>query len=295
MGMRGDKMDCLLSIVIANYNYGRFLGDALKSVRSQADAVNNQRLVVDGQLVELIVCDAASSDNSVEVIKANEMSLYWWCSEKDKGQSDAFNKGFDHSTGKYLTWLNADDLLVKGSLKKIVKALCAHPDCQWFTGNGFRFLQDGTVLECKWGPNIYPKFLQRKYSPIVTFGPTSFFTRTIYEQVGKLDVDFHYAMDMDLWIKFIMAGIRQRRINAYCWAFRMHEASKTAEFDSHKVVGVAKQKLEGEKRLCCERSGYKMSKLMYWFCVIFRFLDGSLLMAFYKRLTFKSFDLAYAS
>lgn len=282
-------MACLLSIVVANYNYGRYLGDALKSVISQAEAVEGRRLIVDGQLVELIVCDASSTDNSVEIIKANESSLYWWCSEKDKGQSDAFNKGFDHSTGKYLTWLNADDLLVKGSLKKIVKTLSEHPDCQWFTGNGFRFLQDGTVLECKWGPNFYPTFLQRSDSPIVTFGPTSFFSRMIYEQVGKLDVDFHYAMDMDLWIKFMMAGVKQRRINAYCWAFRMHEASKTAEFDSHKVGGGAKQKLEEEKRLCCTRAGYKMSRLVYWTCIFFRLMDGSLVVGLINRFLFKKY------
>lgn len=284
-------MNCLLSIVVANYNYGRFLGDALKSVISQADAVEGRRLIVDGQLVELIVCDAASTDNSIEVIKANESNLYWWCSEKDRGQSDAFNKGFDHSTGKYLTWLNADDLLVKGSLKKIVSALVRHPECHWFTGNGFRFLNDGTVVECKWGPNWYPRFLQRKSSPIVSFGPTTFFARTIYEQVGKLDVEFHYAMDMDLWIKFIMAGIKQHRINTYCWAFRMHEASKTAEFDTHKVVGGAKDRLSEEKRLCSARAGYKMSRLMYWLCILFRFFDGSLIRSFYNRYTFRRYTI----
>ena len=49
----------LLSIVIANYNYGRFLEDAIKSVIAQEV----------GDKVELIICDAASTDNSVEIIK----------------------------------------------------------------------------------------------------------------------------------------------------------------------------------------------------------------------------------
>ena len=47
----------LLSIVIANYNYGRFLEDAIESVIAQDM----------GEQVELIVCDAASTDNSVEI------------------------------------------------------------------------------------------------------------------------------------------------------------------------------------------------------------------------------------
>ena len=49
----------LFSIVIANYNFGRFLEDAIQSVIAQDM----------GDQVELIICDAASTDNSVEVIK----------------------------------------------------------------------------------------------------------------------------------------------------------------------------------------------------------------------------------
>lgn len=282
-------MECLLSIVIANYNYGRFLGEAIQSVVSQIDGVDHGRLIVNDICIELIICDAGSTDNSVGIIKAHASKLYWWCSEKDRGQSDAFNKGFDHSTGKYLTWLNADDLLVPGSLDHIIKALKAHPSCHWFTGNYFRFLQDGTVIECKWGPNWYPQFLQRKDAPIVSFGPTTFFSRTIYERAGRLDIDFHYAMDMDLWVKFIMLGVKQRRINAYCWAFRMHEMSKTAEFNEHKVDNIAKMKLEREKQLCCQRAGYQMSKVVYWLSLLARIFDGSLIYGQYKRLTFRKF------
>ena len=284
--------ECILSVVIANYNYGRFLEEAMCSIFSQVEGVSDGRLMVDGEDVELLVCDAGSTDNSVDIIKQHADKIFWWCSEKDKGQSDAFNKGFDHSTGKYLTWLNADDLLVNGALRKIVKALRQHPECDWFTANGFRFLQDGTVMECKWGPNWYPSFLQRNNSPIVCFGPTAFFTRRIYEQVGKLDVNFHYAMDMDLWIKFIMAGIKQRRLNVCCWAFRMHADSKTAEFGDHKVEKAAKKNLESEKQLCSSRAGYRMSRLVYWLCLLFRVLDGSLAYGFFRRLTFKRFNIS---
>ena len=49
----------LVSVVIANYNYGRYLEDAIKSVIVQGV----------GDEVELIICDAASTDNSVDIIK----------------------------------------------------------------------------------------------------------------------------------------------------------------------------------------------------------------------------------
>ena len=139
----------LFSIVIANYNFGRFLEDAIRSVIAQDM----------GEQVELIICDAASTDNSVEIIKKyaqglppntlrsewnnpssesklNDVNLItWWCSEKDGGQSAAFNKGFAHARGRFLTWLNADDLLLPDSLRSIADAIHDNPTCQWFVGN----------------------------------------------------------------------------------------------------------------------------------------------------------------
>ena len=64
--------DIKLSVVIANYNYGRFLEDAIRSVLTQLGSGH----------VELIVCDAASTDNSVEIIKqfttkTTNITIYW--------------------------------------------------------------------------------------------------------------------------------------------------------------------------------------------------------------------------
>lgn len=161
--------------------------------------------------------------------------ISWWCSEKDKGQSDAFNKGFAHARGKYLTWLNADDIMPKGCLQKVVRELERHPDCEWFTGNLYRFTEDGRVVECAWGPNYLPKWLQSRGQPVAVYGPSTFFMKELFERVGGMKLYQNFMMDTDLWMRFIVAGVKQRRINCFCWAFRMHEESKTAEYGEHKL------------------------------------------------------------
>ena len=267
----------LLSIVIANYNYGRFLEEAIQSVLSQS--CNDY---------ELIIVDGGSTDNSVEIIKKYEDKIAWWVSEKDKGQSDAFNKGFAHARGKYLTWLNADDIMPNGCLKKIVRELDRHPDCEWFTGNMFRFCEvselvgDGVsgledegqpinaithkpnnrfnIVESPWGPNYLPRFLQGKGMPIAVYGPATIFTKRIFDAAGGMKLHQNFMMDTDLWLRFVMMGVKQRRINCFCWAFRMHVDSKTAEFGDHKLSPEQRAKFEAERKASMRQRGISRAR-----------------------------------
>ena len=163
-------MNPLLSIVIVNYNYGRFLEAAIQSVLHQKVPE-----------IELIIVDGGSSDNSVEIIKKHEGNIAWWVSEPDRGQSDAFNKGFAHARGKYLTWLNADDMLVPRCLAHVISALRKYPNCEWFTANFYRIDKEGNRTESFWGPHYYPLFLQRRNSPLVSYGPSTFFSKKQFD------------------------------------------------------------------------------------------------------------------
>ena len=302
----------ILSIVIANYNYGRFLEEAILSVLRQADSA-----------VELIVVDGGSTDNSVEIIRkyagekvvvgvsperselrsrryagcrsrtAEGQKISYWVSEPDKGQSDAFNKGFAKARGKYLTWLNADDVLVPGALAAVVRELTAYPECEWFTGNFYRFIDEtGRISEVGWGPHIYPKWMQRRNSPIVSFGPSTIFAKSLWERIGRIDESIHLMMDTDLWMRFIVAGVKQRRIAKFIWAFRMHEDSKTAEFGAHKLDNARAQKFNEERRRSVARTGYKVSPFWRFAVIALRLADGSLLRRWYLMQTMKRHQIA---
>jgi len=266
----------LLSVVISNYNYGRYLEAAMRSVLDQSE--ND---------VELIVIDGGSSDNSVDVIRRYADRIAYWVSEEDKGQSDAFNKGFAVAKGKYLTWLNADDVMPKGALAKICRELKAHPDCEWFTGNFYRFTEDGHVVSCVWGPNCLPKFLQTRGQPVAVYGPATFFTKELFDRMGGMKVEQNFMMDTDLWMRFIVAGVKQRRINCFCWAFRMHEASKTAEFGDHRLSKAQLAKFDAEREMSRKMVGYHLSRVNLWAIRLFRMLDGSAVRSYILQKTFK--------
>ena len=297
----------LLSIVIANYNYGRFLEEAIRSVIVQDMS----------DKVELIICDAASTDNSVEIIKkyANGLPpstsysdwqlmtngqqfttrfstpnsspppfITWWCSEKDCGQSAAFNKGFSHASGEWLTWLNADDLLLPGTIAAFASISSRHPKAKWVTGNMLSF--DSTtriVLDVNWGPHIQPPLLKRRKAFREVYGPTTFFKKTLYDEIGPVDENLHYAMDSEYWARLTMAGIRQTRLNHICWGFRIHPESKTEGTQSQEVM--AKRQKEAEYWITKTKYGFRqrLSNPCYLLWILWRIFDGSWIVRMYHK------------
>lgn len=266
-----------VSIIIANYNYGHLLSFALDSILAQDD-----------DDFEIIVVDGGSTDNSVEVIRKYEAHISWWISEPDHGQSEAFNKGFKHAKGKFLTWLNADDLLLPGTILAVKTALRNHPEASWATGNMVRFLhQNGEIIEAPWGPHYLPKWLQGKGRVTISFGPSTFWSRDSYNQIGPINENLHYAMDFDYWTRLNHAGYLQVRVNHFCWGFRMHEVSKTAEFGLHHKSEKENKEISRENNSIAEALNYHPSMMWRFLGLLMRFLDGSMVVALKNRFLVK--------
>lgn len=268
-----NKYNPFFSIVIANYNFGRFLPAALDSIINQ-----------DCDDYEIIVCDGDSQDNSVDVIKQYSSHIAWWVSEQDSGQSEAFNKGFAHSKGKFLTWLNADDILLPGTLSAVKNALTSHLNASWATGNFVRFLNsDGTIIEAPWGPNYLPGWLQGPGRQTIFFGPTTFWSREVYDNIGPIDETLRLTMDVDYWYRIDSAGYKQIRVNHPCWGFRMHENSKTAEFDGHEKTESNKVLMLREKEYIVKKNNYHPKKKWRYIGLIMRCFDGSMFRAMMNK------------
>jgi glycosyltransferase involved in cell wall biosynthesis len=91
----------LISIIMPVFNGGATLAEAIASVARQK--YDN---------IELIVIDGASSDNTLDIILANEDTIDVWTSEPDLGVYDAMNKGVDLANGDWLYFLGSDDALL---------------------------------------------------------------------------------------------------------------------------------------------------------------------------------------
>lgn len=202
-----------ISIIVPSYNQGRYLEETFQSIiRQQYDNV------------EVIVMDGGSTDGSVDIIKKYEKYIAYWQSQKDNGQSAAINEGFNRATGEFVTWLNSDDVLLKGALHAVDKTIKANPTINWFLGNLLwmdkygHIIRSGKVENDRWWWN--------RHYLLSNGGPTAFMRKTTLQSIGWLREDFHYMMDTELWCRFIANGYPFVRIRQYCWGLRLHEEAK---------------------------------------------------------------------
>lgn len=100
-----------ITIITPSLNQGQFIEATILSILSQKYPN-----------LEYIVMDGGSSDNTLDILRSYSDRVRW-LSEKDKGQTNAINKGLRMASGEILAYLNADDLLLPGTLEKVAKKI----------------------------------------------------------------------------------------------------------------------------------------------------------------------------
>lgn len=202
----------LVSIVTPSFNQARFLRRTVDSVLGQ-----------DYPHVEYIVIDGGSTDGSVEVLRSYGDRLRW-LSERDRGQSDAINKGFARSSGTIRAYLNSDDVLWPGAIRTVVEHFERHPDWDLVYGNAYHIDADDRILD------RYPTArydLGRLLQNCFICQPAAFWRSRIARRVGPFSANLHYAMDLDYWLRIDRAGGRLMHVPEVLACSRVHPATKT--------------------------------------------------------------------
>jgi len=209
----------LISIVTPSFNQAKYLRQTMESVLTQ-----------DYPNIEYIVIDGNSMDGSQETICEYEDQLAYWESIQDEGQTDAINKGFAKASGKYLAWLNSDDVYQPGALSEAVTYLESHPDVGIVYGDCTFIDADGRVIGRFPAAQTDYERLRRGYVHIPQ--QASFFRRDLWQKVGPLDPSFYFAMDYDLWVRLAREAPLVY-LPGHVWAsFRLHGDAKTIAADA---------------------------------------------------------------
>jgi glycosyltransferase involved in cell wall biosynthesis len=204
----------LVTIVTPSYNQGHFIRATIESVLAQ-----------DYPHIEYIVMDAGSSD-ATAAIASEYSSRLTFISERDRGQSDAINKGFQRGRGQILAWLNSDDVYLPRAVSAAVRAFAANPACGMVYGEGYTMNREG-VIQGRF-PHSRPFDLWRlTYLSDYILQQSSFYRRSALDQVGYLDESLHFGMDWDL---FVRIGMRYpvAYVTDYLGCIREYAETKSA-------------------------------------------------------------------
>ena len=179
--------------------------------------------------IEYIVVDGGSTDGTLDIIGRYEDVISRWVSEPDNGQADGLRKGFSMGRGEVLGWINSDDLYPADAVQVAVSAM---HDSGEDVVYGNRILIDSTgrrVGERRLSPFL-PFFSRRGvlYGGFGIYQPAAFWTRELYDRAGGIDPTYHFRMDTEMIIRFVMAGATFKFLRSDLVRFRIHPNSKTS-------------------------------------------------------------------
>lgn len=185
-----------LTIVTPTYNQSSFIKDTFESILVQK---------LPKAMLEYIVVDALSDDGTKEIVESYEEKFrkagieFVYIREKDKGQSDAINKGWKRARGEIVTYINSDDFYEKNALDKVLQYFQTHKEIQWAYGGWNLVNKAGKVYQTV----KHDRFERNKLLNYSNIGqPSCFFRKKLLEKFGYLDTSLHLAFDYDLWLRF---------------------------------------------------------------------------------------------
>ncbi len=170
-----------ISIITPSFNSVDYIERAILSVLNQG--YDN---------FEHIIMDNCSTDGTLEILK--KYSHLRWKSEKDKGQSDAMNKGFELSTGDIIVYLNCDDYFLPNSFNQVIPLF--KKGSKFVVGNVLLQLEDGREFTIK--PNVtYKKMLKHWEHAAFPNNPVQYFYRREVQEKFPFNTNNKKTMDLE--------------------------------------------------------------------------------------------------
>jgi len=190
------KNKIFLTIITPNYNGKKFIKRCIENVINQKCPY-----------IEHLIMDNKSTDGSLNVIKkySKKYPHIRYFSEKDKGQSDAMNKGIIKARGEIISFLNVDDFYEPNTLNYILKIFknLKHPslvvgNCNvWDDDDNLKSINKPRKLK------ITDLLLGWKINPHPINPSAYFYHKSIHKIIGLYDIRNHYSMDLDFLLKAV--------------------------------------------------------------------------------------------
>ena len=228
----GTPSKPLVSVVTVVFNGDAHLARTIRAVAEQTY-----------QNVEHILIDGASTDGTLDVIRANDTSVGYWLSEPDGGIYDAMNKGVDlvSDASSYILFANSDDRLHSPSAIEDAMKAASGEDLVY----GRMLLGDGKI-EAVIGHAVVAEDLARE----TICHPSTFVRRRVFDRVGKFDTSYRVAADYDHIVRCFVHPVTTRFVDVIVSDMSMGGTSEARFMEScRERKQVVRRRFSGMTRL----------------------------------------------
>ena len=171
-----------LSVIIVNYNAGRFLPRCLASIEACLDGIAH----------EVCVVDNASTDGTRALIANSFPHVQLIANDRNLGFAAGVNRGLEKTRGRYVLWLNPDAEILDGGMAELLRYLKGEPDVG-IIGPQIVDPDGGIQLSCRSFPS-YRTVLFHRYSLLTRWFPDNCYSRhylkTGWDHAGIREVDW---------------------------------------------------------------------------------------------------------
>ncbi|MFS8137094.1 MAG: glycosyltransferase family 2 protein [Thermomonas sp.] len=224
-GAKGGSGPCV-SVIIPTYNRAHFVADAVASVLTQ-----------DFPDFEVIVVDDGSTDPTAAAMAQFNDPRLVFVQQENRGRSQARNRALEMARGRYIAFLDSDDLYMPGKLALQVDYLERHPDVGMVYTSAHCVDYSGRLLEERYIASVSGWIYKSIafFRPVTITLPTVMARRELFARAGGFDEKMHRFEDTDMWRR-ISKLARIDAIPAFTCRLRTHAENSLAAQDPEQIV-----------------------------------------------------------
>lgn len=216
----GKQMQApVVSVILPTYNREYMVDEAIQSVLDQTF-----------EYFELIIVDDGSSDSTRHIVASYLDSRIRYIYQNNAGLAATRNNGIQHAQGKYIAFLDDDDLFLPNKLALQVSFLEQNTRIGWVSGGYYVTDLHNRVLAERQPWRNYPDLTSKTWLFACMTTPHAVLIRREWlMQVGGFDSQMHYGEDWDLWLRLAYAGCPMTWVEHPVCCYRMHKTNLTRE------------------------------------------------------------------
>lgn len=215
----------LVSLLIANYNNGKYLEETLNSIYNQT--YRNW---------EIVIVDDCSTDNSLSIYKSLEKDkrIRIFTNARNQGCGYTKRRCAEEAIGEICAFVDPDDTIVPDALEKMVKLHGENPDCSlvhsksYFCDESLNIIGEYTVAHnVESGQSLFFNL-----DGAITHFST--FKKTFYDKTNGIDSYLLRAVDQDLYLKLYDSG-KTLYLNEPLYMYRIHAKGISTNSNARKA------------------------------------------------------------